>query len=161
MTTNNNPGCLSLISSLFTPKKQTQLIYPYKVQDNFLSPSELAFYKVLESITRDKLVIQCKVRLADIFYVSRPNENKGYSNKINQKHVDFLLCHPSTIKPLLGIELDDSSHNQPKRQKRDAFVDNVFKATNLPLLHVKARQSYNPQELLNQIKNAITTKRQE
>ena len=32
-----------------------------------------------------------------------------YWNKINRKHVDFLICDDETLKPLVGIELDDST----------------------------------------------------
>ena len=48
-----------------------------------------------------------KVNLADIFFVARPNENQSYRNKIDRKHVDFLLLDPTTMKPVMGVELDD------------------------------------------------------
>ena len=161
MTTNNNAGCLSAIFSIFSPKKPTQIIYPYRLRKDFLSPAEFTFYKVLESTIKDKLIIQCKVGLGDIFEVDQPNKNKGYSNRINQKHVDFLLCEPSTIKPILGIELDDATHKRPDRQERDKLVENIFRVAKLPLLRIPVRQAYSPQELFTQIKNAVTKQRQE
>ncbi len=159
MTINTNPGCLASILSIFSPKKPIKTIYPYELRNEFLSPAELSFYKVLEDVIKDKLIVQCKVRLSDIFYVAQPNRNIRYSNSINQKHIDFLLCNPKNMKPILGIELDDSSHSRPSRQQRDSFVNEVFVAAKLPLLHVKVKHSYNSQELFDQIKLAVTTSR--
>ena len=98
---------------------------PYRVRDDFLSPAEFSFYKILSSLGGTKLTIQSKVRLADVFFVSRPNENMTYFSRIAQKHLDFLVCDSATMKPLLGIELDDSSHQRDDRQERDDFVEKV------------------------------------
>ncbi|MCA9023360.1 MAG: DUF2726 domain-containing protein, partial [Planctomycetaceae bacterium] len=81
---------------------------PYRLTDNFLSLAELSFYHVLMQTVREEYSVSCKVNLSDIFYVSRPNENLAYRNKIDRKHVDFLLCDTKNMQPLLGIELDDS-----------------------------------------------------
>ncbi len=96
-----------------------------------------------------------KVNLGDIFYVAHPNENLSYRNKINQKHVDFLLCDPTTMKPIVGVELDDASHSRTDRQDRDQFVDQVFEAAGLPLLHVRAASGYNPQQLAQLVREAV------
>jgi hypothetical protein len=96
-------------------------------------------------------VIQSKVRLADVFFVARPNENAAAFNRIAQKHIDFLVCHPVTMKPLLGIELDDQSHKQNNRQERDGFVDQVFLTAGLPLLRFPVQAEYNSREIAAQI----------
>ncbi|MCX6615698.1 MAG: DUF2726 domain-containing protein, partial [Acidobacteria bacterium] len=69
-----------------------------------------------------------KVRLADVFFVSRPDKNRAFYNRIIQKHVDFLACDPRSMKPLLAIELDDATHRHSDRIARDEFVDDVFQA---------------------------------
>ncbi len=98
------------------------------------------------------------VRLADLVYIARGIEKRqSFFNKIQSKHIDFVLCNKNEIKPILAIELDDSSHQKPDRQKRDEFVDNALKQAGLPLLRVPARGNYDPQELKQQIKSALTT----
>ncbi|MCB0191781.1 MAG: DUF2726 domain-containing protein [Anaerolineae bacterium] len=37
------------------------------------------------------------------------------------------------MTPIAGIELDDGSHKQAKREQRDTFVDQVFAAAGLLL----------------------------
>ena len=82
------------------------------------------------------------MRLAVVFLVTRPNENAAARNRIQQKHVDFLLCDPATMRPLAGIELDDASHARADRQERDAFVEQVFTASALPLVRFPAQRAY-------------------
>lgn len=148
-------GCLAAILRLFGinlgggPEPTPSL--PYRLRDDFLSPAEYSFYRVLIAAVGDQAVVCPKVNLNDVFFVSRPNENQTYRNKIDRKHVDFLLCHPTTMKPLGGVELDDSSHQRADRQARDAFVDRVFAAAGLPIVHVAARASYNAESLAGEL----------
>jgi hypothetical protein len=124
---------------------------PYRVRDDFLSPAEFSFYKILSSLGGTQIIIQSKVRLADIFFVARPNENMSYFSRIAQKHLDFLVCDSVTMKPLFGIELDDSSHKRDDRQERDDFVEKVFQVAGLPLLHLPVQREYNTREIAAKI----------
>jgi len=157
-----NSGCLTFFLNLFGGKKSPSTVpvgpLPYRLRDNFLSPAELSFYHVLSSVISTRGIISVKVRLADIFFVARPNENKGAYNAINQKHVDFLICDPLTMKPLFAVELDDASHNRSDRKERDESVDKVFQAASLPLLHVAAQREYNPRDIAAQIAPHIAVK---
>jgi len=152
-TTKEKPGCLSVLFPLLKSpqKKPLSQPLPYRLRDDFLSPVEFSFFKVLSSLGGARLTIQTKVRLADVFFVARPNENMTYFSRIAQKHLDFLVCDSVTMKPLLGIELDDSSHRQSARQERDDFVDRVFEAAGLPLLRLPVRREYNTQDLAAKI----------
>jgi hypothetical protein len=107
----------------------------------------LSFYRALGAAVGAQAHICPKVNLADIFFVVKPNENQGARGRISQKHVDFLLCDPQSMKPLAGIELDDSSHARANRQERDALVDGVFAAAGLPLVRIPAAASYSPADL--------------
>ena len=97
------------------------------------------------------MVVLTKVRLADLFFVSRPNENISYLNRIAQRHVDFVLCTPVTMKPKVGIELDDASHEKESTQERDAFVDRVFESAGLPLLRMPVQREYQAQDIINRL----------
>jgi len=120
---------------------------PYRIRDDFLSNAEYSFYKVLTQIFGSKYTICPKVSLSDIFFVRNPNKNQTYLNKINRKHVDFLICDSEMMKPIVGIELDDKSHNKQKRIDRDTFVGEVFDAAGLPLARVRVSDSYNINDL--------------
>lgn len=168
-TTKENPGCLSFFTNLFGGSKTSKQltvevvpaepeVWPYRVRDDFLSTTELSFYRVLSLVVGTRAIIFTKVGLSDVFYVVRPNENQSYRNRIAQKHVDFVVCDTQTLKPLFAVELDDTSHQRTDRQERDAFVDQVFQSANLPLVHIPAQREYNVQELAAKIEAYIPAK---
>lgn len=144
----------------YTPDKQSETSvvrppeFPYYLRDHFLSPAELSFYQVLRTAVAGRATISTKVALADVFWVKSPDDHSRfriYTNKIDRKQVDFLLCDPATMQPLLGIELDDKSHQREDRRDRDVFVNQVFAAAKLPLLHIPAKRAYVVAELAAQL----------
>jgi predicted RNA-binding Zn-ribbon protein involved in translation (DUF1610 family) len=155
--TNEKPGCLYALLRLFnTSRGNTEVTrfpadfkdsLPFNLRDDFLSPAEASFFRLLQGVVKDQYLIFPKVSLKDIFFVSRPQENMTYYNKIDRKHVDFLLCDAVSLKPVMGIELDDSSHKRPDRIERDELVDQVFNQSGLPLRRISVRSAYSQQEL--------------
>jgi hypothetical protein len=161
-----NKGCLGSLLAMLGLTKKTEYApaetqepdpepLPYRLRDDFLSPAEKSFYHVARSTLPAAWIICPKVSLADIFFVSRPNENKSANNRINRKHVDFLVCDQKTMQPVFAIELDDSSHSRPSRMERDEFVEEVFETAGLPLVRVPVRMSYSTSELELLFKNAL------
>jgi hypothetical protein len=141
----------------FVARHETPGTLPYEIRDDFLTNAEGSFYRVLKVAAGDELMICPKVRLADIF-ASNHAEYYHWFNKIAKKHVDFLLCNTTTLRPVLGVELDDASHLRRDRVERDRFVEQVFKGTGLPLLRVPVRRSYDSTQLGVQIRQAILTR---
>jgi ssDNA-binding Zn-finger/Zn-ribbon topoisomerase 1 len=165
---------IDFISDLLFEKDETstKIEYPYHQVDEFISHAELNFFFNLKSVVGDSAHIFSKVKLSDLFYAKTGDygKNRSYTNKIDRKHVDFLLCDPKTLKPILGIELDDKSHQRTDRQERDDFVNHVFEAAKLPLMHVSVQRSYSQSELKskvsaylsgNQIRNEQPTQEKE
>jgi hypothetical protein len=165
MTEGKKPGCLASIFYALDlmPQPAAQIgslgeqeaTWPYHVRDDFLSPAELNFYRVLCTATGDWAVICPKVSLGDLFYAQTADyaTNTAYRNKIDRKHVDFLLCDAHTIRPLIGIELDNASHRSPSRRERDDFVEEVFQAAGLPLLRIDVHAAYSVRALAASLKD--------
>lgn len=122
----------------------------YYLKKSLFTPAERSFLGVLEPVLPPGVRVFGKVRLEDIFGVVKglnASERQSARNRINRKHIDFLLVRATDLAPIAGIELDDSSHEEEDRQQRDAFVDTAFASAGLPLLHVPAQKSYNPSEI--------------
>jgi very-short-patch-repair endonuclease len=130
---------------------------PYAKKNYFFSVSELRFYELLKEITDNHYYVFPKVRICDII---QTKENGNYSNfnRIKSKHVDFLICTKDPITSKIIIELDDKSHNQPKRQDRDDFVDEIFANAGIPIVHIKVQYEYNKDEIAEKLKRAYKTK---
>jgi len=153
-----------LVARVFIARKIKAKIqneeFPFIKKDYLLTRAEKDFYFVLQKAVSNDYLLFSKVRMIDLFYLPKGTGNSRYyhfKNKIQSKHVDFLLCNKENVKPLLAIELDDSSHNAEERIFRDTLEDTVFKQAQLPILHIRVASSYDGNELLSQIKTLLET----
>lgn len=134
------------------------LSYPYYKNPYFISKSEQAFMKVLESIVKDRYYIFCQVNVHSLLKVQK-NEKEywKYMNKIKQKSVDFVIADKESCNPLLVIELDDYSHNFSSRKERDVFINKAFKTAGIPLLRIPTSRYYDMNSLSSEIFSTIRT----
>ena len=144
-----------IILAVFHKAKTSK--WPYLKRDSLLTEAEKRFYFVLSEIIGNNYLIFPKVRMADLLYLPKMNNSDyyHYQNKIQSKHIDFLLCDKENIKPLLVIELDDSSHLKIDRVLRDTLVDKIFESAQMPILHIKNSADYDKTSLLSQIKATL------
>lgn len=147
-----------LFLSKLKPKHDTK--FPFESKKYLMTKAEMHFYKTLRnSLETEDIIIMSKVRLWDIFYVSKGTENrKSYENKIRSKHIDFLLCDSNTLSPLVAIELDDKSHNRKDRQKSDEFKNKLFMVTGIGLLRFPVQKEYDSEKIYNKINNFLNSK---
>ena len=129
----------------------------YRKSKSLFSYREQVFYRALVGAVKDEYGIFAKVRMADfVFLVNEPVDRKSHLNQILCKHVDFLLCAREELKPVLAIELDDSSHRSKyDRHVSDEFKMATFEAIGLPLLRVELQQQYSLPELRDRIQATI------
>src|SRR5690606_22649868 len=68
--------------------------FPYHLKEYFLSPAEMSFLGVLRIAVDGRAALCSKVGLGDLFCVKADDQSRFriYTNKIDRKHVDFLLC---------------------------------------------------------------------
>lgn len=128
-------------------------VLPFKLRDDFLSNAEISFCQVLRAVVAERALVCPKVNLGDLFFVATGDhrKNRALTNRVDRKHVDFLLCEPKTMRPVVGIELDDKSHDRLDRQVRDQLVEKVFNAAGLPLVRFAVKSGYSPSDVEAQI----------
>jgi len=122
--------------------KSQQTSFSYKRQPALFSPAEQSFLGVLEQVLGSEYRVFGKVRIADLI---KPENGAGRQTALNRivgKHVDFVVCNATDLSIIGVIELDDKSHNQASRQKRDAFVDRAFASAGIPITRFPARAAY-------------------
>ncbi len=116
-------------------------ILPYKAK-YLLTKTEYSFYKFLKPICDKHNSLICpKVGLKDIAEVTDKSNYYKWFGKINQKHVDFLICD-NNLKPTFAIELDDYSHGSQRAKKSDDFKNALFLKISLPLKRIKVSNTY-------------------
>jgi hypothetical protein len=139
-----------LLKYIRSKRQEAPLDFPYKKAPILFSPAERSFLGVLEQALDGKYRIMGKVRLADVLKVDSGLGNSARQsafNRIQGKHLDFVICDPSSFAVKFAVELDDKSHNQPQRQSRDKFVNEALRVAGVPVFHFKARQAYSVQEV--------------
>lgn len=158
MAASDKSGCLVAIFKLFggsATKKATSTALPYRRKDYLLSKAERSFFGVLHQAVGQEYLIFAKIRVADLLWMPKGTDSRrSHFNKIQAKHIDFVLCDHDVVRPMLAIELDDSSHGSATRQSRDAFVDEALRTAGLPLLRVPCKAAYNVNELKAQLRAA-------
>jgi hypothetical protein len=131
--------------------------YPYEKQEYLLTPTELKFYRVLKPICDERnLAIFSKVRLEDLVtvpqYVFNNWKWRGY---IRSRHIDFVLCDASNLKIRCAVELDDWHHKFWRNHEIDERKNKILRDAGLPLIRVRANQSYDLITLSQIIENNI------
>ena len=125
---------------------------PYR-KKLLLTKNEWAFYKGLKPVA-DELgySVLAKIKLSDFVAVNVKDKNEylKYYNKIDRKHIDFVLAKPENLQIELLIELDDGSHDSMQKS-RDEFVEAIYKQAGYKLLRVRGAGGIKEkiEELLN------------
>ena len=158
MKTEEPLGCLGTILKLLGigPRADSKSLLPYQRRDWLLSAAERSFFGVLQQAVAPEFLLFAKIRLADLLFIPRGSEGRQAAfNRIQSKHIDFVICDRDTIRPLIAIELDDSSHGRPSRRSRDEFVESALTAAQLPLLRVPVKKQYDVNVLKESVQKLL------
>lgn len=103
--------------------------------------NEQKLYFALQKALSNNYHIHCQTSLIAIV---EPKEFKR-KKRAYSKRMDFVITDTAT-KIIAVIELDDSSHNQPKRIARDKYVNEALKPHH-PLIRISTGPFYKPEDI--------------
>lgn len=130
--------------------------YAYDLKRSLLTESELQFYKVLGATVGDTYTIVPQVSVSAFLKPRTDGQNEYAARQhIHRRSVDFLLCTPGTLTPILAIELDGKSHERDDRRERDEEMERIFRDARLGYLRVPRAESYDSTSLKEQIHKAM------
>ena len=141
---------IAILKELLRPTRKRTGPEDYQRKISLLTRAERSFYDALRDAVDGQLVIMTKVRLADIVDVRRGMSGRQWQsafNRIQSKHIDFVLCDPQQLDVKAVVELDDRSHEKPKQQARDLFVDQVMNFTGIPIFRFSVKRGYSVTEI--------------
>ena len=133
----------------------------YHKKDRVMNESEQALFINLQKTLGDRYVVLSKVRIEDFVEATHGASGYGARGRIKSRHVDFLVCDRATTKPLLAVELDGKSHREEDQQKRDRFVDEIYRTIGLPIRHIPVGINFLEcaQEINETLKNSAFAQR--
>mgnify|MGYP001221654385 CR=1 FL=1 len=132
---------------------------PYQSRQVLFTPAERSFLGVLEQALDSRYRVMGKVRLCDVIEVQKglPKADwRSAHNKIDRKHLDFVVLHKHDLSVAAVIELDDKTHQRKDRVSRDDFLNNAFKTTNIPFLRFPAQKGYAIEEVKGRFLDAVS-----
>ncbi len=102
----------------------------YQQKESLITNYEKYFYNIFEKNFGEIYKIQTQVNLASV--VSKVSQTR-YQNEL-YRNIDFGFFEKETLKPLLLIEINDSTHRRPERYERDLKVRNILSKAGIKLL---------------------------
>lgn len=130
--------------------------YSYLVREYVMSKSEQACFNTFKEVVGEKYYIFPQMHLPTFLDHKIVGQNWfGAFRHIDEKSVDFILCDKQTFLPVLAVELDEKSHEQPVRQERDREVERILDVAKMPLLRIRNEDIHDKRELLKKIEGKI------
>lgn len=148
-------GLLAVLKAKSTSKGDS---LSFDRREPLFSPAERSFLGILEQALNSKYRILGKVRLGDLVKPAKGLSNsKRVSglNKVNQKHIDFVVCTATDLAVVGVVELDDQSHGREDRAERDVFVDHTLGCAGIPIARFSAKKGYQIQEVRTKLAEAF------
>jgi len=141
---------VGLLTALKTKSPSRDDCLFFVSRENLFSPAERSFHGVLEQALDSKYRVLGKVRLGDLVKPAKglsKSKRTSALNKVNQKHVDFVVCTAKDLAVVGVVELDDQSHGREDRVGRDVFVNQALSGAGIPIARFSAKRGYQVQEV--------------
>ena len=141
-------------------QRQSDETSDYESRGVLLTPTERSFLGVLEQALDSRYRVFSKVRLGDLIKPSKgldAGRRTTLQNKINQNHVDFVICTANELALVGLVKLDDPSHGHEDRAGRDEFIDQALATTGISILRFSAQNEYSVQDVRTRLSEMMLT----
>jgi hypothetical protein len=120
---------------------------------SLLSAAELNFMNILLKIVDEKsFFVFPKVSVNQC--ISIPDKDKA-KQILATKCIDYVICDRDTCKPILGIELDDSTNNRSEMADRDFLLSKAFENADVALIRVDVQREYDMDDIAQRVFNGL------
>ena len=116
------------IKEIETPNEKSSKTYTYQ-KKCLMTETEKKFFEAIKQSVGIDYAVQPQINLATI--IEKQGDFK-YQNEL-YRNIDFGVFDNSYNVVLL-IEINDETHNEPNRKKRDAKVRDISKTADIPLI---------------------------
>ncbi len=103
--------------------------FVYNPKPSLLTETEKGFYKAIKEVLPENYLLFPQINLATV--ISK-NDDSHFQNELF-RNIDFLITN-SEFKPLVFVEINDSSHNSNQRKERDQKVSNICEEAGIPII---------------------------
>ena len=126
----------------------------YRFERYLCTAAEWRFHAVLKKAVGERFDIMLQVRVAAVL---RPRQGAAWvrdGRRVSQKAFDFVLVDKGTSRVRAAVELDDRTHVEPERQRRDRFLEAACVRAGLPLVRVDVQAEYRLEDIRDALDGA-------
>lgn len=129
-------------------------VYSYSAKPLIMTYTEAQFFAKLNAAVEERYFVFPQVHLSALLdHRVKGQDWRIAFRHINGKSVDYVLCDKATLQPVYAIELDDATHSQRDRIKRDTEVERIFAEAQLPLVRFK-NKDVSEEDIIKALMNA-------
>lgn len=126
--------------------------YRYDPKVSLLTPTEKNYMKCIRSVLPENYLLQMQANLAS--FVERTDGSRFQTELF--RNVDFLIMDLE-YRPLIVIEVNDSSHLSKDRQERDKKVADICEEAGIPIIKLWTSYGINPEYIKNKIAQTLAS----
>jgi len=131
------------------------------VKRSYMRKEEISYLHHIQSAINEKYIVKPQVHLSDIADVKfgyYDHDNLYYDLK--RIIIDYVVFDQE-FNPLVGIELNGSSHFLKHRQSRDSLAENLLHNIGVEYLEIDLSKKFNAIETKNAIERKINNVQQQ
>lgn len=122
----------------------------YEIKSNYISQNEKGYFDAVKEIVGDKYLVQPQVNLASI--IDKVSAEK-YRNELFRNIDIGIFDNDYHIKVL--IEINDATHREPSRRKRDEKVQEICNDANIPIIKLWTTYGINKEYIKKRLKDYL------
>lgn len=126
--------------------------YLYDPRESLLTPTEKNYMKCIRSVLPENCLLQMQANLAS--FIVRTDGARFQTELF--RNVDFLITDLE-YRPLIVIEVNDSSHLSKDRQERDKKVAHICEEAGIPIIKLWTSYGINPEYIKNKIAQTLAS----
>lgn len=139
---------IGLLKALWSKSGPTS--WPLYSKKILTQPEQILYFRLVEALPNHLVFAQ--IQLSQFLGVKKGHNYQSWSNRINRMSADFVVCKKDS-SVIAVIELDDSTHNQPKRRAADQKKDAAITAAGIPMIRWKVQEIPNNTEIKQTLQN--------
>jgi hypothetical protein len=104
--------------------------WPLYAKKPLTAPEQVLYHRLVKSLP--ECIILAQVQVSRVLGVRKGYNFHQWNNRINRLSLDFIVCNKDS-SVIAAIELDDSSHQLPRRKEADQRKERALEAAGVPL----------------------------
>lgn len=126
--------------------------YLYELKASLMTPSELEYFKCIQSVLPEGYILQAQANLAS--FINR-TDGAHFRNEL-YRNVDFLITDLS-YKPRLVLEINDRTHLTSARRERDEKVKHICEEAGIPIIRLWTSYGVNREYIQKRIAEELSS----